>query len=138
MPGKSDWRGTRPAVDGRDVFLSPAAVAILQSIPRTRSPYVFPTRGKRGHIANVQKAWVAALKRAGLRRVRAHDLRHSFASSAIGAGVSLYIVGKLLGHRQATTTQRYAHLEKDVARAAFDRVTAALTPSPPRLKVVGD
>jgi integrase len=122
---------------GRDVLLSPVAVAILENLPRTGSPYVFPSRAKRGYLRTVEGAWAAALERAGLRRVRVHDLRHSFASCAIGAGVSLYVVGKLLGHRQANTTSRYAHLERDAARAALDKVARALTPSPPRLKVVG-
>jgi integrase len=119
------------------VLLSRAAVAILQDLPRTGSPYVFPSRAKRGHLRTVGVAWATALNRAGLRRVRVHDLRHSFASCAIGAGVSLYVVGKLLGHRKADTTSRYAHLERDAARAALDKVAKALTPSPPRLKVVG-
>ena len=41
--------------------------------------------------------------------------------------MSLYVTGKLLGHRHAGTTQRYAHLERTVARSALDRVTAVLT-----------
>jgi site-specific recombinase XerD len=61
-----------------------------------------------------------------VRRVRIHDLRHSFASTGIRQGVSLYATGKLLGHRQATTTQRYAHLERDATREALERVSQAI------------
>jgi integrase len=95
----------------RDILLTQAAVAILEEVPRTKSPYVFFADSKSGHLTDVQKPFLAALSRAGLRRVRKHDLRHSFASTAIRQGVPLYTIGKLLGHRQAQTTARYAHLE---------------------------
>jgi integrase len=120
---------------GRDVLLSPAALAVFDSLPRTRHPFVFFSAGKRGHITNLQKPWDEALARAGLRRFRRHDLRHSFASAAISQGVSLYVVGQLLGHRQATTTERYAHLEKDVARQALDKIASAIGPTQPPAKL---
>mgnify|MGYP000017422007 CR=1 FL=1 len=50
-----------------------------------------------------------------------HELRHALASTAVAAGDSLFIVGKLLGHRQASTTERYSHLAPDPARAVADR-----------------
>jgi len=55
----------------------------------------------------------------GLERIP--DLRHSFASAAVGDGVPLYAVGKLLGHRHVVSTQRYAPLARDAKRAALDR-----------------
>ena len=55
-------------------------------------------------------------KRAGLEGVRIHDLRHTHASYGAGAGLGLPIIGKLLGHTQASTTQRYAHLDADPLR----------------------
>lgn len=112
--------------DGRDVLLSPEALAVFDSLPRTRHAFVFFSPGKRGHITNLAKPWDEAIRRAGLRRFRRHDLRHSFASAAISQGVSLFVVGQLLGHRQATTTQRYSHLEKDVARQALDKIAGAI------------
>nr|WP_310016074.1 tyrosine-type recombinase/integrase [Brucella pseudogrignonensis] len=45
-----------------------------------------------------------------------HDLRHNFASMAVSSGQSLYLAGKLLGHSQSQTTQRYAHLAPDPIR----------------------
>jgi integrase len=106
----------------RDILLTYDAVAALKALPRTNSPFVFHSDSKAGHVMDLKKAWLAALKRAGLRRLRLHDLRHSFASAAVRQGVSLYVVGKLLGHRQATTTQRYAHLEQEVARDALEKI----------------
>ncbi|WP_189501904.1 site-specific integrase [Mesorhizobium sp. M00.F.Ca.ET.216.01.1.1] len=113
--------------DGRDVYLDEEAVKILQGLPRINK-WVFPSESKRGHLTTVQGAWEEVVAKAGVRRFRIHDLRHSFASAAINNGVSLYVVGKLLGHRQATTTQRYAHLEDEAARAALGKVSSVLSP----------
>lgn len=57
-------------------------------------------------------------KRAGLEGVRLHDLRHTFASFGAGSGFGLPILGKLLGHKEAATIQRYAHLDNDPLRRA--------------------
>ena len=56
-------------------------------------------------------------------RGRLHDLRHSFASDALMAGVPLAIVGEMLGHKNPTTTQRYAHLADGVVRDALELAT---------------
>jgi integrase len=61
-------------------------------------------------------------KRAKLEGVRIHDLRHTHASVGAGAGLGLPIIGKLLGHTQASTTARYAHLDADPLRRASDRI----------------
>ena len=63
---------------------------------------------------------------AGLADVRLHDLRHSFASVGAAGGLSLPIIGALLGHKHATTTARYAHLSADPLRAANDAVGARI------------
>ena len=110
----------------RDILLTPVAVETLKVLPRTSSPFVFATSGPSGHYRDVQKHWLAVIERAGVRRLRKHDLRHSFASMGIRQGVPLYTVGKLLGHRQASTTQRYSHLEQEVAREALERIAKAL------------
>jgi integrase len=112
--------------DGREVLLSPTAVAALASLPVTSSPYLFFSHSAVGHMVTLQKHADAAFARAGLKRVRIHDLRHSFASASVGAGESLYVTGELLGHRDVNSTKRYAHLSRDRKRAALDRVTAAL------------
>jgi integrase len=73
---------------------------------------------------------MAISRRAGLEGVRLHDLRHTHASFGAGAGFGLPIIGKLLGHTQAATTARYAHLDADPLRRAPDdiskRIAAAL------------
>jgi site-specific recombinase XerD len=67
------------------------------------------------------------------------DLRHSFASIAVSGGDSLYLVGKVLGHRQSRTTERYAHLKDDPLRAVANRTSeriAAFHAGGRRTKVV--
>ena len=73
------------------------------------------------------RAWIVARSYAGLDDVRLHDLRHSYASLAAGRGVSLQMIGKLLGHRSPQTTARYAHLARDAAAAVNDELGAAMT-----------
>ena len=62
--------------------------------------------------------------------VRPHDLRHSFASFAVQSGGSLFLVGKVLGHKQARTTERYAHVSDEpllaTAELAARRIELAL------------
>ena len=75
-------------------------------------------------------------REAGLEGLRIHDLRHSFASFGAGGGLGLPIVGKLLGHANAVTTARYAHLDADPLRVASERIgstiAAAMGDSEPR------
>jgi integrase len=66
--------------------------------------------------------------KAGLADVRLHDLRHTYASLAVGAaggGQSLAVIAKLLGHKDVRTTARYAHLADDPVKQAADRIAAA-------------
>jgi integrase len=72
--------------------------------------------------ADLKRPWEAISKRAGLDRVRLHDLRHTYASFGAGSGLGLPIIGKLLGHTQASTTQRYAHLDNDPLRRATENI----------------
>jgi site-specific recombinase XerD len=76
----------------------------------------------------VKKFWKAVCKAAGLEKVRLHDLRHSYASDLVSKGVSLHIVGRLLGHTQPQTTARYAHLDDASLRQATERFGARLSP----------
>lgn len=107
--------------------LGPPALALLKSLPRMAgSPYVFPGRDPGKPLRELKRTWLAARHAAGLDDVRLHDLRHSFASFAVGSGLSLYLTGQLLGHKQAATTQRYAHFSDDVLAAGAAEVSGAI------------
>ena len=97
---------------------------MLKKLPRIEgNPYVIPGRKQGAHFVGLRHIWHRIRKSARLGDVRLHDLRHSFASVAAGGGNSLVIIGALLGHRQAETTQRYAHLSDDPLRKAADRTS---------------
>jgi integrase len=105
----------------KTIPLGAAAMEVLAKLSRLESnPYVFPSISG-GHFVGLQKVWERIRRQAGLEDVRLHDLRHSFASVAVAGGDSLYLVGKVLGHQQAATTERYAHLADDPVRAVADR-----------------
>jgi integrase len=95
---------------------------LLSSMPkREGSPYVLPAdRGNR-HFVGIQRIWQRIRRAADLEGVRLHDIRHSYASVAVASGDSLYLIGKVLGHRQSRTTDRYAHLKDDPLLAVADR-----------------
>lgn len=88
--------------------------------PRLRE-WIFPGRSKSGHRNDIRRPWETALKAAKIANLRIHDLRHSFASSLVGAGYSLPMIGAALGHTRVETTQRYAHLADDPLREAMTR-----------------
>ncbi len=103
--------------------LSEKAVDLLQALKKIiphGSSYLFPGRVPGEPIKEVKTFWATVLKKAGLKNVRVHDLRHTHASHLVSSGLSLSIVGKLLGHTQASTTQRYAHLADEPLRQAAE------------------
>jgi integrase len=105
------------------IYLNEAAIKLLRTIPRLqRNPYVIVGHKPGAHLVEIQKPWRRIRQKADLLGVRIHDLRHSFASTAAGMGMSLPMIGKLLGHTQAATTQRYAHLAADPVRTASDLI----------------
>jgi integrase len=93
---------------------------------RGDSRWVIPGEVPGERLVNLGKIWRRVRKRAELEDVRLHDLRHSFASVGAAAGLSLPLIGALLGHRQASTTQRYAHLADDPVRNASELVGARI------------
>ena len=102
--------------------------------------WVCPADRGDGHFVGIQRVWQRIRKAAGLDGVRLHDLRHSYASAAVAGGDSLFMIGKVLGHRQAATTERYSHLSDDLPRQVADRaanrIDAALKLPPDQRKVV--
>jgi integrase len=107
------------------VPLAAAALELLSGLPRT-SPYVLPAAKGDSHYTGLQKDWERVRVRAGLPGLRLHDLRHSFASFAVADGNTLLMVGKVLGHKHARTTEIYAHLADDPVRAVADRTAARI------------
>jgi integrase len=110
------------------VPLSDAAAAILQARRKAGngSPWVFPSRGKTGHLVEPKTAWKRICDRAGLSDVRVHDLRRSLGSWQAMTGASLPIIGKSLGHTQPATTAIYARLQVDPVRVSVEAATAAM------------
>jgi integrase len=110
----------------RTIYLSEAAVLVLKAVPRIGKFIIAGARDGEPY-QNLSRAWMVAREFAGLIDVRLHDLRHSFASLAAGRGVSLQMIGKLLGHRVPATTMRYAHLARDAVAAVNDELGEAMT-----------
>jgi integrase len=90
-------------------------------------PFIFYdyTTGKA--FENVHRSFVSACKRANLRDFRFHDLRHTFASQLIMAGIDVTTVKELLGHKTLTMTLRYAHLAPSHKVKAVDILDQTLT-----------
>ena len=121
----------------RTIYLSDAAIEVLRSIPHV-GPYVVAGRKYGSPYQSLSRAWHIAREYAGLSDVHLHDLRHSFASIAAGQGLSLYTIGKLLGHKNPKTTARYAHLARDIVQSANDEIGAVMQAAinKPRSEVV--
>jgi len=84
--------------------------------------YVFRGGDSKAGTNAWERDWFVLRAAAGLEDVRLHDLRHSYASLLVSEGLSLEIIGKLLGHSKIQTTQRYAHLADAPLRAATELV----------------
>jgi integrase len=97
--------------------LNEAAWNLVRSLERD-GPLLFPGRKEGQPIAELKWSWSEICKLAKIKNLRVHDLRHHFASELVNSGASLYLVGKLLGHSQPSTTQRYAHADDDPLRKA--------------------
>jgi integrase len=109
------------------IYLNAAAINLLRTMPRMAgNPYLIAGKNPGARLINLQKPWRRIRAKANLDDVRIHDLRHSFASVAAGTGMSLPMIGKLLGHSQPVTTARYAHLAADPIRAASNLIGAEI------------
>jgi integrase len=114
----------------KTIVLNAPAVLVLQELPRI-GEYVIAGMSIGGKEerprADLKRPWALVSKRAGLVGVRIHDLRHTFASYGAGANLGLPIIGKLLGHSQASTTNRYAHLGDDPVKRASESIGATIS-----------
>lgn len=98
----------------KEIYLSPQALDVLAKLPRTN--------GTLTGISHPKKLWDKIRTEAGCPDLRIHDLRHSFASAGLAAGLSLAQIGGLLGHKSTQTTHRYAHLVEEAGVAAATTV----------------
>ena len=109
------------------IYLSTTAIDLLKSIPhQDGNPYVICGGKEKTHLVNLQQPWKRIRAKAGLHDVRLHDLRHTFASIAASKGLSLPIIGALLGHKHSQTTARYAHLIGQPLLEASEKISAQI------------
>jgi integrase len=109
--------------------LSEQGAALVASIIAGSDPtsaYLFPGNVPGQPLREIKKFWASVMGQAGISNYRRHDNRHTYASHLVSSGLSLEIVGRLLGHTTATTTRRYAHLADDPLRAATGRFGAKM------------
>jgi integrase len=109
--------------------LSPAAIELVEQLRKKRKgKWVFSGDVPGQHLTVLSRVWDFVRKETGLGKdARLYDLRHSFASVGAGGGLSLPIIGRLLGHTQSRTTERYAHLSDDPVREAAEKITTVIT-----------
>ena len=111
----------------RTVHIGRPAVELLENAPViVGNPWVITGKIEGGRLTDLQPFWQRVRARAGLHDVRIHDLRHTFASTAVAAGQSLPMIGALLGHTQVQTTARYAHLASAPVKGAAEFVSNLL------------
>ena len=110
----------------RTVWLSSAAREVLNRLPR-QSAWVFPSSWENlDHLSDITGFWRDVRTEAGLRDVRPHDLRHTYASIALMHGETVLTIGRLLGHDHPGTTLKYTNFADAAAREAVDTVSSVL------------
>ena len=124
LPGRV-WTKPETMTKQRKLHRVPYSEAVAAILERRRAEAggTFIFSGRLGTpLVDVKKTWTSVCKTAGLSDIRMHDLRHTYASLLVSSGVSLPVVGALLGHSQPQTTARYAHLYDDTLRSATQAV----------------
>lgn len=111
----------------KTLYFAPEALEVLRHLPRVvGNPYVLPGAKSGQPWHDLRRPWYRLRLQASLPDVRLHDLRHTYAAIAVGDGLSLPQIGKLLGHQRPQTTQRYSHIADAVAHAAAAQTGQAL------------
>jgi integrase len=112
-----------------DVPLTPEAIEILRNRRRRHvegTMWVFPSRGRTGHVVDLKVAWRKLLEKAELDGLRQHDLRRTLGSYQALQGTSLTIIGGSLGHKSLAATQVYAQINLDPVRASVMSATRTI------------
>ncbi len=111
----------------KTVVLAAPAIEVLANVPHVdECPYVIAGDNPEKPRGDLKRPWTAVTRAAELEGVRIHDLRHTFASHGAAAGMGLTIVGRLLGHADVKTTNRYSHFDDDPLRRAANAVGSTL------------
>jgi integrase len=105
----------------KTIYLSDVAIEVLKEIPHVSEFVIAGSRHNRPR-SDLKRPWQRITTHAKLENLRIHDLRHTFASIAVGQNMSLYMVGKLLGHKSPETTARYAHLARDPIQRGINEI----------------
>jgi len=111
------------------IHLNAAAVALIEELSKHRMPggtFVFAGSLADRPYAGTSKVWQKIRSQTEFADLRMHDLRHTFASLGVLQGAPVAVVGKLLGHANVATTERYAHLAEDPVRLASNRIGDAI------------
>ena len=112
----------------KTIYLGAAVLEVITGLPRLEgNSHIIPGQKDGQPKADRHGPWKVVTKAAELEGVRAHDLRHSFASIGEGAQMGLPILGKLLGHSKAATTERYTHVASDPMRRAAETIGATIS-----------
>ena len=141
---RSEWRiEETKSGEPQTIPLTPEVINVLQERKKLAdSVFVFPGKGESGHMVEPKFGWKRIINRAGLKDVRIHDLRRTLGSWQAATGSSLPIIGKALGHKNASTTSIYARLDIDPVRKSVETANQAMLknanqPStPPRKKIL--
>jgi integrase len=129
LPGKA-LRLPDSKTGAKVVHLGQPAIDVLEKIARVETnPWVIVGTLPGARLTDLQPFWQRVRARAGSNDVRIHDLRHTFASTAVASGQGLPMIGKLLGYTQVQTTARYAHLAADPVKNAVDEVSNQIAAS---------
>lgn len=104
----------------------PVMYILLDRQNAATSIFVFPGKGKTGHLVEPKNAWKRICRAANLNDVRIHDLRRTFGSWQAITGASLPIIGRSLNHKNQSTTAIYARLDLDPVRASMEKATSAM------------
>lgn len=110
----------------KTVLLSNAAMQVLHELPPIGN-YVIAGNNPEKPRSDLKRPWERITAHAGLEGIRLHDLRHTFASIGAAQGMSLQMIGALLGHKSTETTARYAHLTEDPLRRALNEMAESIS-----------
>ena len=109
--------------------LSNEAISVLKSTPKTNSDLIFPSPKTGKAFSDLKSHWTRIKRRSGISDIWVHDLRRTLGSWLVQSGNSLYLVGKILNHRDSRTTERYARFAQNNLREALDREGIKMTTS---------